>query len=110
MDPRNLIELANRILAAKAEDDVVELLGEYSVAFDAWYGKYQADLPSAKGSPWEAALKELKHKHEAVLSVAKKNQGEIKAQLRKLKKKGKGILAYTDRLPKRVTTTRPRKL
>jgi len=88
----------------------VVLLGEYSTEFDAWYAKYKDELPHAKGTPWEASLKELKRKHDAVLSRSKESQGEIKAQLRKLKKRGKGILAYTDLLPKRVGTVKPRKL
>lgn len=54
-------------------------------------------------------LQELALKHDAVLKLAKKHQNSVLGELKSLKTRGKGLLAYINKLPSRVSMTRLKK-
>ncbi len=57
----------------------------------------------------EQDLKHLQALHASVLEQARAMQGEASEKLRKLKFHGRGVLVYTDYLPKRISSMKPRK-
>lgn len=109
MDPSHLIKLADTILSGASEHDLVALLGEYSEQFALWYGKNEEEIKKLTAPPSDHLVLILQQKHAEILKLADDLKGEIATDLRNLKKKGKGILAYTDVFPKRMSSIRPRK-
>lgn len=96
MTPQDLISLAEKIIdPALGVDDVVELLGEYTTGLDKWLSGSQA------GDPEDLQL--LAKRHDEVVKKALSLKDDASLELRKVKAKGKGILAYVDILPKRIS-------
>lgn len=99
-----LIRLADEVLAEGiAPDDLIERMEAYSQALEAWLGSGQ-DLSGREG-----AYPQLNEKHTLVLSRAESLRDLTSQELKDLKTRGRGIMAYIDTLPKRLSAFRMRK-
>lgn len=102
-DIPELQSLAQKLLTEELQTaEFIELLNDYSEAFEVWY----PSIDPKNNAPDIRALLDL---HSALVEKA---QGVLKsagAEIAKLNIKGKGIRAYTDILPKRISTTKVQK-
>jgi hypothetical protein len=99
MTPAELIAFADRILALPESADLIPLLADYAEEFGVWFNENGDKIRSLESLSKDDELFELQRKHTAVLNLAQALKGEVSNDLRALKKKGKGILAYTDVFP-----------
>lgn len=109
--PADLLKRADEVLKAFQESspDAVDRLEQYIAAFDALYGEGGAELESADIGASEEDLRRLANLHAEILELAGSAKEEVNHSLRSLRTKGKGLRAYTDHYPKRISTIRPRK-
>ena len=108
-DLSHLVSLARRVLGAASEEETLEGIVRYSEAFEKWADEFLGPHKDVLASK-RAELKELQVLHAQVIARAEQLKSRVSQAMRKLKKKGKGILAYTDTFPKRIGSMRPRKL
>ncbi len=99
-----LIAIAESALKSESEDQFIDILEQYSEKFARWQQQIPAEIEQNK-----ALLEKLQTLHSEILARAQTLKGGTAAQMRQLKKRGKGILAYTDVMPKRLGAIRPRK-
>ena len=103
----------NILLKGVSEAELPGLLDQYSDLFARWYEKSNL----ASGSPEAIAivgevtevLGSVAAMHEAVLKLATDAQALTSADLKTIRSRGKGILAYVDTLPKRLSLNKSRK-
>ena len=93
--------------------ELPQLLEEYTDTFSRWYGATNVGVSgldglSIVGDP-VAVLESVQALHDAVLRRAGEAQELAATELKTVKSKGKGILAYVDTLPKRVSLNKARK-
>lgn len=109
MQVEQLIDLAKTLLNFEGQEDLrLEMLEQYCAEFAEWFADNR-ELLEANDNIDVDKLRELECEHNKVLELAKSWQGAVAGDLRKLKVKGKGIIAYTDILPKRLSQMRPTK-
>lgn len=84
----------------------ISSLTAYSESFDQWYGEHKEELE--KMSPSREAV-ELLELHNQLISAAEGWLKDVGAEIGIHRKKGKGIMAYTDILPKRVSRYQTKK-
>ena len=101
-----LIELAGAALAEADEAAAVELISGYCQALGAMS---KSDMDAAVAAEPEAA-KKLVQLHSRVLQRAGALRDVTAGSLKKLKTKGKGLMAYTDLLPRRISVRKKREL
>jgi len=96
MRHQELIELAEKILNTESgPDTILEEFNAYTSALDVWLTQPRTEDPEI--------IKSLLENHDKVVKKALSLKDEASVELRKLKAKGKGILAYVDILPKRIS-------
>ncbi len=106
-DLEKLTQLATALLATSISDDEIPLMVEnYVAAIDAWFKQVGDQLPQVLA---EGQGGEFLALHGRVLQHAQSASRDVSSQLRGLMKHGKGILAYTDTMPKQLGVSRPRK-
>lgn len=103
MKLEEVIGLADRALSCDDQEQLVEQIQLYVDAFADWFDHNQDRISSA-----DPAIEALQSKHAAVLARASALRGTFASEMRKVKVRGKGILAYTDIVPKRISSTKPR--
>jgi hypothetical protein len=100
----DLIALADSALAPQTNVEVtISAIAQYSESFSAWYDANQAKVEQAENGPERALFEQLDKKHREVLQLSKVLMAKSHVDLRKLKVKGKGIMAYLDTLPDRIS-------
>ena len=104
-----IIDLATLLLSEKNSEEFVQKLESYSQAFGDWFSAYQES--AARGEPINTPedLERLLEVHEKLVEESDKMHGTLPDEMAKLKLKGKGILAYTDTLPKKISFTKAKK-
>ena len=105
MNIRDLIEFADEILTSDAHlPAIVDKIEEY---FDA----LEDLLPSLEKNPKtvKAEVAKLLEKHTAILGLTGSLRNDASKELRELKRRGKGILAYRNIFPKRVSLVKNKK-
>jgi hypothetical protein len=103
----DLLQKAEEILRSDPDSpELVGLVESYTEHFERWQSLVGETLANVLSSPQG---EELVRVHAAVLARAQSAQGDVAQALKGLRKRGKGILAYTDTFPKRIATIRPRK-
>ena len=106
-----LISLADGVLSKSDDSEVaLEKIEEYTEKFSSWYNEHFASLE--EGDIQEdviSLLQQLNEQHGKVLALAEDLRESITDDRRELKRKGKGIMAYIDTLPKRLSLRRTRK-
>lgn len=103
-----LIELGKKILAVPQDkgDQFIAELESYSLQFDT---NLSAITPEPAGEELKPLLTELALVHGEILKRADTYKSETAVFLRSMQGKGRGLRAYVDSLPKRISVGRPRK-
>jgi hypothetical protein len=83
--------------------DAVECVEAYVDAFDAWE---RSDMPLS--SEQELGVR-IADQHATIMKLLDSVKGEAAAALVELREKGKGLRAYTDVFPRRISTMKPKK-
>ena len=105
MDITRLIALADEIISCNTEDKgIIDRIEDY---FDAVDDALPYLEKSAKKH--EAELRVLFEKHNTILGITGSLKEDASREIRELKKRGKGILAYRDLLPRRISLGTSRK-
>lgn len=109
MEISDLITLAESALAIDLKSDpFIDALERYSLAFDEWFVQNQSELANNPDPLYNSQIDKLVQLHERLVNIVTDEQSEHPEAIRKLKHKGRGIMAYTDIFPKRLSMRRPR--
>gem|GEM_PF-6618717 len=110
MDFQGLISFAERILSLpESHPGMEQELEQYSNLFDEWYRENEKSLSRGESSLQHRQLEELVEKHNAVVGKAVALKEQTRVEIRRLRRRGKGILAYTGVPPERISIMRPKK-
>jgi len=104
-----LIALAEEALAPSDNADrATDRIVAYADAFDRWYTWAKPFFEAGESAPLGGleVLKRLEVRHSEVMSHAAVLMDRTDAEAKGLKRKGKGMVAYTDHLPKQISTKR----
>lgn len=105
MDTESLTDLARELLSGElSEEELIAGYERYSDGMDRWLESTLKSMERGVGAPAGADAQELLALHQEVLERAKDLKDSVRKELLELKAKGKGLMAYTDQLPKRVST------
>ena len=103
-----LLALGRSITEPSQDSDAITgLLERYVGLFSQWYSR--AGIDSGNSLVGVAALEKLESVHASVLDRAIKLRAVTEQDLKGLRKRERGILAYVDTLPKRLSIGRPKK-
>ncbi len=103
MEVANLLQLADKVLEHSGHlDEVLPLLEDYSEAFDKWISQGEIQLQSYSKQDQQLVL-QLAEKHQQIIEYAQRVKDLTAEELKDLKHKGRGLMAYVDSLPKRIT-------
>ncbi len=110
----DLIELAEIALAEGADiDELISHIEAYSAAFHPWYEEHKETFEQGTESSGPVVdrddLERLLKLHTEVLGKAELLQQGTSNDLMALRGRRKGMMAYIDILPKRLSTRRTRK-
>lgn len=114
MEIDELLQMAESISALPDGDEQTAVIEQYVDAFGEWF-KLNEPLFRAGGGAAGMQPAELKRvealaaSHAEVMRRVERLLGETSLKLGSLHKKAKGIMAYTDFLPKRISVARARK-
>jgi hypothetical protein len=106
-DTAGLIRLAEAALVeGESPATITARIVAYSDAFDRWYSDAGAFIAAGDSISLGGVelVRTLNDRHGAVVELTRELMGRTEADTRGLRKKGKGMLAYTDLLPKQVST------
>lgn len=106
-DTAALLVLAEAALAPGESPDVVtDRIVAYTEAFDRWYSVATPSIEAGDAAPLGGIelLRQLETRHAAVMDLAQEIMRRTDAEVKGLRRKGKGMVAYTDTLPKRIST------
>ncbi len=102
MTINSLILRAEKILSCESEDEeIIKLLPVYIEAFDRWM--------KDPGSMDKEVLEKLHRYHGEVLEKAISIKSATREAMKSLRQRGRGLKAYIDHYPKRVSLRRGRK-
>ncbi len=113
-----VLELGEALIALLEERDIsaLDLLDSYIEAFGVWEEKElkkQAASAQSRDAKGKIDLGELGQQvaiqHAKVFALAESMKDQVAQSLKSLRLKGKGLKAYSDSFPKRISTTRPRR-
>ena len=101
--------LAAAAALKNSHPEALDLLDQYTDAFEKWQ-KGMSRLSSPELSSEERRLMErVARQHGKVIELAESMLASVERSLKDLKGWSKGIRAYVDHLPKRVSTMKARK-
>ena len=110
MKTAELIALGQEILSVSDNPDlVVEKVAQYVSEFESWNLAHKSLLAGGASAQQIQEFKALAGVHAKVLDLAEKLKAQTRDSLKGLRKKGKGIMAYTDILPKSISMSGSRK-
>jgi hypothetical protein len=90
---------------ASTVDELIDRVEGYAEDFSVWFEAHKEYFLEKEASGLEPQMKELLELHKRVLFVAEKLLTDTSQERKALKKRGKGIMAYLDVLPRRVSIT-----
>lgn len=102
-----LIQLARGILDDSQDDaaTLTEGIATYVDAFSRWTSETDGQVPELD----RQSLEELADLHAKVISIAEDLKSDAARQLRDFGIKKRGMKAYVDPLPQRISVRRPKK-
>ncbi len=97
MDAGKLVLMAERILAAKdlSVDELLDCIQKYSDEFSKWLPASGEGRKKSLSGEDRKALEHLQNCHNRVIQMAAELKEKTAETLNKLKKRGKGIRAYS---------------
>lgn len=98
-----LSRLAEDALAASGSDDFADKLALYTESFSRWAAAHAALLAGAEKPQNEAQFRYLADVHAKLVASAEAARDQARKDIGEAHKRGKGIMAYTDILPKRIS-------
>lgn len=108
-DLAKLIELADETLAADNDENYVLKLENYARQFDQWFSAYEESVKDQRPLNTREELEELLSRHEKLVLLSQANHSTYADEMIKLKQRSKGIMAYTDTLPKKISFNKVKK-
>ena len=108
-DAAALVGLADEALATCENlDTVTDRIVAYVEAFDRWYAVAKPVIDAGESAPLGGMemLKRLEECHGEVIKRAAAVMEITDIEAKGLRRKGKGLVAYTDHLPKQLSTKR----
>lgn len=109
-DLDKLIEKASAACLAEGEiDEQIDRIEKYFNLFSEWMDINEEVVDAHPESYSLDKLSELNDKHQAVIRFAKILKDQTKKDLIAQHARGKGIMTYTDFLPKKIRVTKQRK-
>lgn len=110
---KDLVSLGGCLVKALREGapEALDQLEEYTDLFDAWQKTWNKGKTGVPGfSSKELAVgKRIAEQHQTVLDLTEKMYRSMEESLRGLRGRSKGIRAYLDHLPSKISTIRTRK-
>jgi len=106
-DTATLLQLAEAALAPDENLDLrTDRIVAYSEAFERWYSAARPSIDAGDAAPLGGLtiLRKLEAQHAAVMKLAQEIMRRTDVEVRGLRRKGKGMVAYTDTLPKQIST------
>jgi hypothetical protein len=105
-----LLALGKRVAKALRDSDpeVVDLLDEYTEAFDIWRGSWARGGKQLSARDREVGER-IAEQHAGVIELTESMLQTVEQSLKDLRGWSKGIRAYMDHFPKQVSTMRTRK-
>lgn len=102
---KQLLTLANEIMADTDEDSIaVEKIEKFTSLFNEWLEWVQENQPKGQAPSFTAEEgAELLALHEQVLLRAEELQHSTRKDLRNLRSRAKGIMAYAGKLPDSIS-------
>ncbi|MCB0335082.1 MAG: hypothetical protein KDD62_02215 [Bdellovibrionales bacterium] len=108
LEVENLCSLAEQALDESADMEARLLaVEEYTEQFRIWHESF--DSTQEISAEQRLELENLAKCHEQVLAFVNELRNTSAKELRDFKTKAKGIMAYTDRLPRRISIAAKRK-
>lgn len=110
---RALLDLGKSAITAIRDgaEDALDVVERYVTAFAEWESGWKVSLKG--GIEFSAKERELGKRiaaqHSQVIKLVEGMRAEVDSSLRGLRQKGKGLKAYIDQLPQRISTIRTRK-
>jgi hypothetical protein len=111
-DGKALIQIGAETARAlkSSAPEALDLLERYTLAFDKWQVRWQkkgslSDLPAKDRD----IIRRVANQHSAIVELTEEMLGSVERSLKELKGWSKGIRAYVDHLPKRVSTIKTRR-
>ena len=102
-----LLALADQVFeASSGVDQEIERIEKYCRAFREWHAYAQQNQTGAEPLPEE--IERLQERHTAVLERLERLRLDLSKEMGGFHKRAKGIMAYTDVLPKRVSVAKGR--
>lgn len=106
----DLLQQVDRILELDPASAALEQeIARYASCFECWQEENQELLNGPGDAVQRELLERLQEKHNAVVDLALALKEEVGSEIRRLKAHGKGLLIYTDNMPKRISTMVPKK-
>jgi hypothetical protein len=102
-----LLGLAEAVLTLTDEGSRIAAVEKYADAFAEWY--QAGEGPDGPGACGRAELEGLAERHAQVVACVQALLAETAADMGGFHKKARGIMAYTDLLPKRISVAKLRK-
>lgn len=109
---RDLLNLGAHVVKALKDDSIeaLDLLDEYTENFDKWQKTWSSSGRGVSVPAREHDLaKRVAQQHEQVLELTEKMYRSVQDSLKGLRGRAKGIRAYLDQFPSRISTIRTRK-
>jgi hypothetical protein len=92
-----------------ASPEAIALLDQYTEAFEKWQKSWARSSSSELSSVDRSLLERVAKQHAKIIELAEQMLTSVEHSLKDLKGWSKGIRAYVDHMPKRVSTMKARK-
>ena len=107
----DLLALASEALAATElpADEFLNKVAGYAEAFEIWKLGHSQELSGAIPEDGRAEFESLAELHAKIVDRVAELKSKTEQDLKHIRRKGKGIMAYTDTLPKRISISTKRR-
>lgn len=106
---KELLDLAQRVFDKdQPVDEIIARIDNYIQIFNKWYDA-NLNIPEDKITLSAEEVKIVRESHAGVLTLAKTLKLDAVTSLKAFQQKSEGIMAYTDTLPKKLSSRKTRK-
>ena len=103
MELAALLAIADQILSGKDQaDQAVDLLEHYSNGLDDFLQQFESKGLEESSQIRREEILELAEKHRQIIEYAERFKAVTGDQIKSLKRRGEGLIAYTDTLPRKI--------
>ncbi len=107
----DLLALASDALAGTAlpPDEFLNKVAAYAESFEIWKLSHSQELSGSIPAANLPEFQSLAEAHAKIVDRVEELKSKTEFDLKHIKRKGKGIMAYTDTLPKRISISTKRR-